>query len=72
MWATPFDPYLVELKFAAHDLKWAQAIGITQMGKRVYARFDSVKVGGFSYPIDSIYKLTREEARNYVRDARPS
>jgi hypothetical protein len=72
VWATPFDPYLVELKFAAHDLKWAQAIGITQMGKRVYARFDSVKVGGFSYPIDSIYKLTREEARNYVRDARPS
>ena len=72
VWATPFDPYLVELKFAAHDLKWAHAIGLTQMGSRVYARFDSVKVGGFSYPIDSIYKLTREEARNYVRDARPS
>ena len=72
VWATPFDPYLVELKFAAHDLKWAHAIGITQMGSRVYAKFDSVKVGGFSYPIDSIYKLTREEARNYARDARPS
>src|SRR5687767_12684732 len=35
VWATPFDPYLVELKFAAHDLKWAHAIGITQMGSRV-------------------------------------
>jgi len=31
-----------------------------------------VKVGGFSYPIDSIYKLTREEARNFARDARAS
>jgi hypothetical protein len=70
VWATPFDPYLVELKFAAHDLKWAHAIGITQVGSRVYAKFDAVQVGGFRYPIDSIYKLTREEARNYVRDAR--
>src|SRR5262245_62297476 len=57
VWATPFDPYLVELKFAAHDLKWAHAIGITQVGSRVYAKFDAVKVGGFRYPIDSIYKL---------------
>jgi hypothetical protein len=72
VWATPFDPYLVELKFAAHDLRWAHAIGITQVGSRVYAKFDAVKVGGFRYPIDSIYKLTREEARNYVRDARAS
>ena len=72
VWATAFDPYLVELKFAAHDLKWAHAIGITQVGSRVYAKFDAVKVGGFRYPIDSIYKLTREEARNYVRDARAS
>jgi hypothetical protein len=70
VWATPFDPYLVELKFAAHDLKWAHAIGITQVGSRVYAKFDAVKVGGFRYPIDSIYKLTREEARNFARDAR--
>jgi hypothetical protein len=70
VWATPFNPYLVELKFAAHDLKWAHAIGITQVGSRVYAKFDAVKVGGFRYPIDSIYKLTREEARNFARDAR--
>ena len=72
VWATPFDPYLVELKFAAHDLMWAHAIGLTQVGSRVYAKFDAVKVGGFRYPIDSIYKLTREEARNYARDARAS
>jgi hypothetical protein len=67
VWATPFDPYLVELAFKSHDLKWAHAIGITQFGSRVYAKFDAVKVGGFRYPIDSIYKLSREEARNLVR-----
>ena len=67
VWATAFNPYLVELAFKSHDLKFAQVIGITQFGSRVYARFDAVKVGGFRYPIDSIYKMTREEARNLVR-----
>jgi hypothetical protein len=67
VWATPFDPYLVELAIKSHDLKFAQVIGITQFGSRVYARFDAVKVRGFRYPIDSIYKMTREEARNLVR-----
>jgi len=67
VWATPFDPYLVELAFKSYDLKWAHVIGITQVGSRVYAKFDAVKVGGFRYPIDSIYKMTREEARNLTR-----
>ena len=67
VWATPFDPYLVELAFESHDLKFAQVIGITQVGSRIYAKFDAVKVGGFRYPIDSIYKISREEARNLVR-----
>jgi len=67
VWATAFDPYLVELAFKSHDLKFAQVIGITQAGSRIYAKFDAVKVGGFRYPIDSIYKMTREEARNLVR-----
>jgi hypothetical protein len=70
VWATPFDPYLVELAFKSHDLKWAHVIGITQVGSRVYAKFDAVKVGGFRYPIDSIYKMTRGEARDLVRAAR--
>lgn len=69
VWATPFDPYLIELAFKSHDLKFAQVIGITQYGSRVYAKFDAVKVGGFRYPIDSIYKMTREEARSLVRGA---
>jgi len=67
VWATAFDPYLVELAFKSYDLRFAHAIGITQFGSRVYAKFDAVKVGGFRYPIDSIYKMTREEARNLVR-----
>jgi hypothetical protein len=67
VWATPFDPYLVELSFRAYDLKFAHVIGLTQFGSRVYAKFDAVKVGGFRYPIDSIYKMTREEARNLAR-----
>jgi hypothetical protein len=70
VWATPFDPYLVELAFKSHDLRYAEAIGITQFGSRVYAKFDAVKVGGFRYPIASIYKMTREEARNLLRGAR--
>jgi hypothetical protein len=70
VWATAFDPYLVELAFKSHDLKFANAIGITQFGSRVYAKFDAVKVRGFRYPIDSIYKMTRGEARELVRGAR--
>jgi hypothetical protein len=70
VWATPFDPYLVELAFKAHDLEFAEVIGITQFGSRIYAKFDAVKVGGFRYPIASIYKMSREEARSLLRDAR--
>ena len=69
VWATAFDPYSVELAFKSHDLKFAEVIGITQVGSRVYAKFDAVKVRGFRYPIDSIYKMTREEARELVRSS---
>jgi hypothetical protein len=67
VWATAFDPYLVELAFRSPDLRFAQVIGVTQVGSRVYAKFDAVTVGGFRYPIDSIYKMSREEARNFPR-----
>ncbi len=70
VWATAFDPYLVELAFKSHDLKFTEVIGITQVGSRVYAKFDAVKVRGFRYPIDSIYKVSREEARALVRNSR--
>jgi hypothetical protein len=66
VWATARDPYLVELAFESRDLKFSHVIGITQFGSRIYAKFDAVTVGGFRYPIDSIYKMTREEARSLV------
>lgn len=67
IWATPFQPYLVELAFSSPDLEFSQVIGVTQVGSRIYAKFDAVNIGGFRYPIDRIYKMTREEARNLVR-----
>jgi hypothetical protein len=67
VWATPRSPYLVELAFESHDLRFSHVIGITQFGNRIYAKFDAVTVRGFRYPIDSIYKVTREEARNLAR-----
>jgi Family of unknown function (DUF6491) len=67
VWATRHTPYLVELAFESHDLKFSEVIGISQFGSRIYAKFDAVTVRGFRYPIDSIYRMTREEARNLAR-----
>src|SRR5215212_9184968 len=46
VWATPWQPYLVQLKYASHDLPFVQAIGVTSLGDRVYARFDSLRIAG--------------------------
>ena len=67
VWATPWQPYLVQLKYPSHDLPFAQAIGITSLGDRVYAGFDSLRVAGFHYPIDNIYKMTKDEAKELAR-----
>jgi hypothetical protein len=67
VWTTPSQPYLVELSFPANDMKFANAIGVTSFGSRVYAKFDSVQVRGFRYPIHAIYKMSRDEARNLER-----
>ena len=69
VWATPFQPYLLELAYPSYDLPFAEVIGVTSVGSRVYAKFDSVRVAGFRYPIESIYKMTREEARNLARNS---
>ena len=53
VWASPFKPYLVELAFPSHDLRWDHVIGLTSVGSRVYAKFDSVRFGGFRYPIEA-------------------
>jgi hypothetical protein len=67
IWATPWQPYLVQLKYPSHDLPYVQAIGVTSLGDRVYARFDSLRVAGFRYPIDNIYKMSKEEAKELAR-----
>ena len=63
VWTNPWQPYLVQLSFPSHDLPFVQAIGVTSMGSRVYSKFDAVKVRGFRYPIQGIFKLTRDEAK---------
>lgn len=67
LWATAHEPYLVALKYPSHDLKWAHAIAVTQFGSRVHAKFDSVLIRGFRYPIGEIYKLSRDEAKQLSR-----
>jgi hypothetical protein len=64
VWTTPWQAYLVELAFPSHDLPFAHAIGLTSVGSRVYAKFDAVRVRGFRYPIQGIFKLTRDEAKD--------
>lgn len=63
VWATAFSPYLVELQWPSHDLRFARAIEVTSFGSRVHARFDAVQIDGIRYPISRIYRLEREEAR---------
>ena len=63
VWTNPWQPYLVELAFPSHDLPFVQAIGLTSVGSRVYAKFDAVQIRGFRYPIQGIFKLTRDEAK---------
>jgi hypothetical protein len=69
VWATPWQPYLLQLKYPSHDLPYVERIGVTSLGDRVYARFDSLRVAGFRYPIDNIYKMTKEEARELTRQS---
>jgi len=64
LWPTPFEAYLVRIAYPSHDMRYVEHIGVTSSTSRVYARFDALQIRGFRYPIDSIYKLTREEARN--------
>jgi hypothetical protein len=69
VWANPWQPYLLQLAYPSHDLPFVQAIGVTSLGDRVYARFDSLKVRGFRYPIDNIYKMTKQEAKELARQS---
>lgn len=63
IWASPRQPYLIRLFRPSRELKFAHSIGVTSFGSRIHARFDSVEVEGFSYPIREIYRLSRDEAK---------
>ena len=65
VWTTPSRPYLIELKRGSPDLRFAQVISVTSTIGATYAKLDSIRVRGFDYPIEAIYKLSRDEARNY-------
>jgi hypothetical protein len=68
LWATPFRPYLIELDRASPDLPFVETIGVTSTTNEVRAKFDSVRIRGMSYPIRGIFKLTRDEARDFKRE----
>lgn len=63
VWATPAEPYLVELSRRSTHLPYAETIGVTSTQNTVHAKLDSVRVRGLDYPIRAIYKLSRHEAR---------
>ena len=63
VWRTPFEPYLVELAFPSHDLRFAEGVAIDSTTSRVHSRFDTVLIRGIKYPIGAIYKLSREQAK---------
>jgi hypothetical protein len=69
LWTNPFKPYLVELRIPSHDLRFAHVIAVDSTNNRTYSRFDSVRVAGFRYPIERIYKLSREEARQLKEES---
>jgi len=63
VWATPFDPYLIELSRRSPDLRYTNTVGLTSSAGSVHEKFDSVIVDGIRYPIKAIYKLDRKSAR---------
>jgi hypothetical protein len=69
VWATPSRAYLVELAQPSYDLDVQEKIGVTSIGGRVYAKYDAVRIGDFDYPIASIYKMSREEAKSWSRES---
>ena len=69
---SPSRSYLITLKRPSNDLRFAQAIGLTSTGGRVFARFDQVIVDGWRYPIESIHALDRDEAKALASAKRSS
>jgi hypothetical protein len=68
LWKSPFEPYLVELKMRSPDMRFTHVIAVESATSSIYARFDSVRIAGLRYPIDAIYKLSRDEARQLISE----
>ena len=68
LWRTPFEPYPVELRFGSPDSRFAPAIAVASPTGRIGRKLDSIVVRGFRYPIEQIYELSREEARELRQD----
>ena len=66
-WTTAFKPYLIELRRPSPELRFAHVIAITSSVGMVHSRFDDVYIDGWPYRIKAIYRLTREQARNWKR-----
>lgn len=72
VWTTPRKPYLVRLFRPSRELKFATTIDVSSFGRRIHARFDTVEVDGFSYPIRAIYELSRNDAEALAATGRAS
>jgi hypothetical protein len=59
---------LIDLRFASPDARFAHAIAVESATSTIYARFDSVRIAGLRYPIDAIYKLSRDDARQLISE----
>lgn len=63
IWASAFDPYLIELAHPHPGLRFAHVIGVTESAGSVHSRFDSVLIEGFRHRIAGIYRLSAQDAK---------
>ena len=66
LYATRFRPYLIVLRRPARGLTMTSTIGLKRRDSNIDARFDSIYVDGFPYPIDYIEKLTPDTAKRLL------
>ncbi|MEM7281003.1 MAG: DUF6491 family protein [Pseudomonadota bacterium] len=64
VYTSPSKSYLITLRSRANGLRFSQAIGVTSTGRSIYAKFDSVVVDGFRYPIESIAAIDKATAKS--------
>jgi len=67
VWTTAFRPYLVELGRPSPRLRFAHVIGISSTLGRVHSGLDEIYIDGSPYRIETMYRLTPEQARDWTR-----